>query len=205
MVAVPGDVEVRNSRREYAFALVVLLVGAVGSVVAYGATWVTVTVPVFAGEVSPTTQETFTGRELIGFGGAAGWVALAAVAGIIATRTWGRVIVGGVAVMAGATAGVAGLTFIFSRDALIRAAVDDGEIISAQSNLWWLLAAVSGLAVVVAGIMVVARGRRWAALGRRYERAGGTRISDGQPTSAAQACDALDQGQDPTVDDPRLT
>lgn len=198
----PNDT-VRRSRagREYGLTILVLLLGAIGTVVSYGATWITAVVPVFEGETMPTTQVTFTGQSLIGFGGAAGWVALAAVAGVVATRTWGRVFIGAVAVLAGGVSGVAGFTFIFSRGALVTQALDGGTALSVDSNAWWVVAVVSGLAVVVAGVVTIARGRGWSALGQRYERAGGSAVTHGQAATAAQTWDALDQGEDPTQDD----
>jgi uncharacterized membrane protein (TIGR02234 family) len=190
----------KSSRgREYGLMLMLLTMGAVGLVVSYGAAWVSATMPVFEGEPTPTTQVSFTGQNLIGFGSAAGWVALTAVAGVLATRTWGRSIVGAITVVAGATAGVAGFTFIFTRDALVSAALDSAVAASVQTNAWWLVAALSGIAVVTAGMMVMLRGRSWPHVGKRYERAGaaGAAVTSG-PATAAEVWDALDEGIDPT-------
>jgi len=62
---------------------------------------------------------------------------------------------------------------------------------------WWLLAVVSGVVAVFAGAVVVIRGGSWRGLGSRYD-APGTTARAGEP--AMEAWDALDQGQDPTVD-----
>jgi uncharacterized membrane protein (TIGR02234 family) len=183
--------------REYGLALALMAVAAIGVVVAYRSTWITAAVPVFSGTTAPTTNEQFSGTALVGLGGAAGWVSLAAVGGVIATRSWGRTVVGGIAFLAGAAAGVSALAFWFSRGPLVEAALDGGEAISVQGNLWWLVAALGGLGVMITGLMTLLRGRMWPALGRRYERNGGAVVA---PTSATEMWDALDRGEDPTRD-----
>ena len=187
-------------RRESLLTILALAVGAVGIVVAYGATWIIATVPVFVGQPVPTTQESLSGSAMIPLGSAAGWVALASAGGVIATRTWGRRLVGAVAGIAGAVAGIGAITFIAGRDALIDAAIDAGEIGSIQANAWWLLAFLGGLVVMVAGSWTLLRGSTWSSLGRRYERPGGT----GDPatpegTDRVELWDALDRGEDPTA------
>jgi uncharacterized membrane protein (TIGR02234 family) len=177
-------------------------------IVAYGATWVTATVPVFAGgggdgTTAPTRVEQLTGSMLFGFGAAAGWLALASVAGIIATRSWLRVGVGVVAVVAGAAAGVPAVGFILSRAPLIEQALDTDQIISSESNAWWLVAVAGGLAVMAAGLFTAVYGRAWPTLSARYDRAPSrsetaTPTGDGVLSGSLELWDALDRGEDPT-------
>ena len=89
----------------------------------------------------------------------------------------------------------------------------------AGSRLWPALCLVGGFAVALAGGLAVARGRTWPALGARYERGRGRcslsesasasafsapgdwpapAVQDG-PVASAQAWDALDRGEDPTL------
>jgi hypothetical protein len=72
-----------------------------------------------------------------------GWLALAAVAGVVATRTWGRRIVGGVVTAA------AVLCLVGTGLAPITIAV---------------------LGCVLTGLLTVVRGPRWPTMGGRYER-----------------------------------
>lgn len=75
-------------------------------------------------------------------------------------------------------------------------------------RVWAALCVVGGLAVALAGALTVAYGRRWPAMGTRYERRAGRRqttsdrpipaVRDGSVASA-QAWDALDRGEDPTL------
>jgi uncharacterized membrane protein (TIGR02234 family) len=183
--------------REYGLTLLVMAIAALGVVVAYRSTWITAAVPVFSGTTAPTTSERFSGTNLVGFGGAAGWVSLAAVGGVIATRSWGRSFVGAVAFLAGAAAGVGALTFWLTRESLIAAALQGGEVIGVEDNPWWIIACVGGLAVMVTGALTLLRGRSWPALGRKYERSGQTTAP---PSSATEMWDALNRGEDPTRD-----
>lgn len=183
--------------REYGLSLAVMAVAAVGIVIAYRSIWITAAIPVFSGTTAPTTNEQFSGTSLVGLGGAAGWVALAAVGGVVATRSWGRAVVGAIAFLAGAAAGVSALSFWFSRGPLVDAALDGGEAITVQGNLWWVIAVAGGLGVMITGAMTLIRGRMWPALGRRYERQASAPVT---PTSPTEIWDALDRGEDPTRD-----
>jgi hypothetical protein len=187
----------RTRGREYGLVLLAMATASVGIVVAYGSTWIVAAVPVFSGTTAPTTSEQFSGTNLVGFGGAAGWVCLAAVGGVIATRSWGRTFVGAIAFLAGAAAGVGAFTFWLSRGPLVEAALEGGEAISVTGNVWWIVACLGGLTVMITGVLTVLRGRRWPALGRRYERA---TPSDVTPSSATEMWDAMNRGEDPTRD-----
>lgn len=188
-------------RREYGLAMAVLVLASIAVVVSYGATWITATVPVFRGETTPTRVVEFTGSMLIGFGSAAGWVALASAAGIIATSTWGRMLVGLVAAASGAAAGIPAVAFILSRGPLVTEALDGDEALVVDGNAWWMVAMLAGLVVMVVGVLTVVRGRAWPALSARYERST-TRSSKAADESdqrePLRMWDALDRGEDPT-------
>lgn len=198
-----------NPRREYGVTIAVLVLAAIAMVIAYGATWITATVPVFRGEVTPTRLVSFTGSALLGGAAAAGWVAAAAAAGIVATRTWGRTAIGVVAALAGAVGGTQAVTFILSRGALVSQALDGDDALEISGNAWWLVAALSGLAIMVSGAVTALRGRGWPSLSSRYERAspraralpadgGGSSVHSVDGASAITMWDALDRGEDPT-------
>ena len=189
-----------TARREYAMAIVAMALASIVIVIAYGSTWVTATVPVFKGEPMPTRMVTLTGSMVVGFGAAAGWLGLASTAGIVATRTWGRSVVGIVAVVAGAAGGIPAVTFILSREPIINQALAGDQAVAVSGNAWWLAAAVGGLVVMGAGLLSVVRGRAWPVMSARYERP-----VDGEPapdqstrTTAVQMWEALDRGEDPT-------
>jgi len=198
-------------RRRYAVTLLVLAAASIGVIVAYGATWAIATVPVFAGQASagqPGREIALAGRDLAPLGGAMGWVGLAGVAALLATRTWGRRATGVVVGLAGGVAGVVGLTFGLTDaasgggGAFVSAALGartDAVAESVGITAWWVLATASGLAMLACGIAAVVDGPTWPRLGARYSRG-----ADSPAASAAATWDALDRGEDPTaVDEPR--
>lgn len=199
--------------RDYALTLAVLAIGSVLVLVSYGATWETVEVAVFAGTgPSPTTTVALTGRELAPFGAAAGLVGLAGVAGILATRRWGRRIVGAVVALSGGAAGAIAVAFGLAGRAFVEASLaarglDPASAAAATSTPWWIVGVAGGLAMLVAGLLTIARGAQWPGLSSRYERDGSTgpRGTPGQDPGPAEgsvggiaAWDALDRGEDPT-------
>jgi uncharacterized membrane protein (TIGR02234 family) len=192
-------------RRGYALALVLLVVGAVLLLVAYGRTWATTTV---GGSGLPTVTVALSGSDLTPAGTAIAVLALAGVAGLAAARRRGRVVVGVLLVLAGLAAAWVAVDFALSwssssgAGATIRAAVGeragvDLEGARTTTTAWWLVAALAGLLVAAGGVLAVLRSRTWPEMGRRYERGG-----DGSRAPAAtrepSAWDQLDQGIDPT-------
>ena len=115
------------------------------------------------------------------------WLTLAAVLGIVATRSWARTLVAGLLAVAGAAAMAAAVGQAF--------ASDGGEGTSGAS---WLLVLSGGTLVAVGALWCAIQGRRWPAMGGRYERAGGS--SEGRARRSMSTWDALDQGLDPTDD-----
>jgi len=101
------------------------------------------------------------------------WLTVAALVGVIATRSWGRTLV---AVVLG-LAGFAGVIAAFSSE--------PASIVG-----------VTGGAVLVAGsVWTIAKGRQWPVMGARYESTAKRR-----PTALSD-WDAQDRGIDPTADD----
>lgn len=195
--------------RRFAATLVVLLLGSFVVLVTYAATWAVALVPVFAGastEASPEREVILTGRDLAPVGAAMGWVGLAAVAALLATRTWGRRVTGAVVLLAGGAAGVTALAFGLTEVAtggggtFVAAALGDAAAAGASSvnvTAWWIAAVVSGLAMLACGLLAALDGPAWPRLGARYSRA----ETGGGSHGAAAAWDALDRGEDPTLTD----
>ncbi len=177
-----------TSRRAYALALVALAAGGIGLVVAYGLVWASADVPLLAGADGTGRRIELTGQALVPLGAAGGWLAVAAVAGIVATRGVGRRIVAAVAVLAG-LAGVVGAVMFAARVGDAVTGVHAGAT-AITATPAWLLAALAGLVVVAAGMWAFARGRTWPVLGARYERR--------TPRADVSAWQAQDLGLDPT-------
>ena len=186
-----------SARRAYGTAMVVLLVGSGILLLAYAMTWADAEVPILAGAEGSVQMREFTGGELYPGAAMSGWVGLAAVAGILATRSWGRVAVAVLTALAG-LAGVAGATaFALMPSAAVDAAVSsllgvDVDVPSSPTQAW-ILAVIGGLAVAIAGGWTAIRGRGWPSLGRRYERRP-------KEERAVSDWEAQDLGQDPTDD-----
>ncbi len=205
--------------REYLGSLGALVAGAVLMLVGYAATWAIATVPVFAGDAvgGPASAVALSGRELTPIGFAAGWVALAGAAGLLATRTWGRRVIGAVVALAAATAGATALAFPLTGSAFIEAALDARSITGVEASAvtttaWWIAALIGALLGAVAGVLALLRGPTWPRLSGRYERASGGQSGGGgagdpqDPAGAVggiAAWDALDRGEDPTDPAPR--
>ncbi|WP_246568215.1 Trp biosynthesis-associated membrane protein [Polymorphospora rubra] len=176
---------------------VAVLLGLVGAGLAsYAATrtWAVELIPRPA--PLPPTRTAATGGDLLPWLTALALVALAGAGAVLATRGVVRRIVGallaliGLGIAAGAGYGLFGLT---------EAEVGPG---------WPLLCLVGGLLVTAGGAATAAGGHRWPAMGARYDRSTGAarrtapaRGADGRVGGGgtAAAWDALDRGEDPTV------
>lgn len=189
--------EAATARRPYATALLVLSVGSLLLLWSYGLTWSTADVPLLAGAADTTRIRDLTGRDLFPGAAMAGWVSLAAVAGIVATRSWGRSAVAAIGLLAGVVGAGAAVAFVLSPGSFVDAAVglELGVEASVTSSTvaGWVPAVLAGAAVVIASGWTLARGRQWPTLGSRYERRS-------RATRAVSAWDAQDMGQDPTDD-----
>ena len=185
------------ARRAYLVALLLVAIGGAGLLIGYGLAWASVGIPLLAGTDGPATVAELTGRELYPAAAAAGWVCLAGLAGILATRSWGRLLVA-LLVLVAATWGAV-TAVLFAVDPVSAAAsgargLTGGATVGAVAvTSWWALAAVGGLVAAVGAAWTAVRGRRWPAMGARYERRAKGR-------EAISPRDAQDVGQDPTDD-----
>lgn len=159
-----------NRKREYVVVLVVLAAAGVVAWWAFGHTWRVETIP--SDGLSPAKDVEYTGRLLYPYAGFIGVVALAAVAGVLATKRYGRIIIGV-------------LLAILAGSATIQLVTDSGLT-------GWAVVAEFALAVIaVAGVVIAVRGGGWPMFGSKYERA--------KPKEDASAWELLDRGEDPTV------
>lgn len=199
--------EVRPSSGEYRLVLLLVALGALLLLVGFGRTWVTAT---SAQPGLPRIVVTLTGLDLAPLGGALPLVALAGIAGLVATRGVWRRAVGALLLLAGASGAVlavrAGLTLTSPSgegatvDRLVgeKLGVTVADV-PITTTSWWLPAALGGVLVALGGLLALLHGSRWPVMGRRYER---DRPTTGGPEGRAEsAWDLLDRGVDPT-DDP---
>ena len=155
-----------------------LAVGAGLTLFACSMTWVRIQVPLLDGVEGAVQTITSTGRELAPAANAAGWAALAGVLAVIATKSWGRSIIGVIVTVAGLVTVMASVSA------------------RPESSLWWLVAALGGILVTGSGINIAINGRSWPGLSRRYEAAGPAGTAPRKPLTPWEA---LDRGQDPTA------
>lgn len=209
--------EGRRTVHTYRLALLGLVASALIIIAAFALPWVSASVPLVSGISGSLTEITFAGRELFALAAAMGWVGLAAVAGLFATRGWARAIIG--LILAGAGLVTIGTSIGFGLDpepAL--AGVLSGRIGGTpeqwSSTPWWLFGLIGGVGLAAVGVLTLVSGRTWPGLSRRYERAANTKSIEttsnnlastnrastnlGGPLSALTAWDALDRGEDPT-------
>ena len=202
-----------TDRRGYGLALAVLAVGGVLLLLAHGRTWASAAV---GGSGLPTVQASLTGSDINPAGTAVAVLALAGVAGLLATRRVGRVLIGLLLVLAGALSVVTAAQFGVGRpgtladgDSLTVVVTDHVGVDAVGGTVavtgWWIAALVGGALVAAAGLLAIVRSSRWPQLGRRYERAtsplgGGTGSADTRPAPRHEsAWDQMDRGVDPTV------
>ena len=186
-----------RARREYGAALALLGAGGALLLISFGLTWGTAQVPLLAGAEGAVRVEAFTGRDLFPAAAMSGWIALAGVAGIVATRSWGRVLVAAICLAAGLAGTIAALAYATAParfiDAAASATAGSPLAAASESTLGWLVAGFAGVVVVAASGAAIVRGRRWPRLGARYERTARTQ----RPVSPWEA---QDLGHDPTAD-----
>ena len=183
-----------RGRDSLVVAVLLCLAGAGLLLVACSRTWVSVEVPA----LPPLPGRTISakGSALAPGVRALALVGLAGVAALPATRSWGRLAVGGVVALAGAAAGVL-LVRAMADPSGATSAMDTGPLslgfAGGLSGLggWPYVGLVGALLLVAAGGLTLVRGRTWSALGSSYDAP-----TAPKPTSA---WDALDAGVDPTA------
>lgn len=126
-----------------------------------------------------------TGADALPALGGVALLALAGVAGVVATGGLLRRAVGVLLVLAGAAVAVGAVT----------SAVPPGDVPTSTTPAWWL-AVLGGALPVVVGAVVLVRERRLPRLGARYA-APGARPAPTDPDRAAWQ--ELDAGRDPTA------
>lgn len=133
----------------------------------------------------PSRRVSFQGSDLVNGARGLGLLALAAVAALLAARSWGRQLVGAIVLAAGC-----GLMVLVARTLADPAASAPRPV---PVGPWPAVALVGAALVAAAGLLVLVRGRRWTTLGSRFQPAAAEpRAAERDPWAA------LDRGEDPT-------
>jgi hypothetical protein len=132
------------------------------------------------------------GHAQVGSLSAWGFVALAGVIAVAATRGWGRLPVGLALAASGASA--AALSLHARGTTFTWYTTDPATAVTTRTTAWPYVAAFGGVLLAATGVLVALRGRRWAALGARYD------APAVRPPTEADLWSALDRGEDPTAD-----
>lgn len=196
-------------RREPLLAALLCVLGAFVVLVGTGRAWVLVDVG--ASALLPSREVGVSGADLAPGLRALGLVGLAGVPALAASRGRGRLLLGVVLLLVGASVlavvvrlqvggmGLGGLALV--SDPVREAGGAQGE--SFDLTVWSVLTAFGGLVLLLAGLLVIVRGRQWAALGPRYE-APAVREEVAAPApngsvAERELWEALDRGEDPTA------
>lgn len=193
-----------SSRRELRLAVLLCLVGS--ALVLYGAsqTWA-ILEPTRLGSVAVD----LSGDEISGASQALGYVGLAAVLALAATKRLGRVVVGVLVLAAGI-----GIVIALSRvlhTGLAQRALEHVaspsctpspcsqyvRLPAVSSTVTWVwLSLAGGVLMALSGLLVAVRGPRWAALSSSYTPPSARPAEP--PATDKGVWDALDRGEDPT-------
>jgi len=196
-----AEVRTSGTHRTYRITLILLALGAGALFLGYGRTWSTTTV---TEPGLPSLVVQLSGRDVQPVGAATAIVALAAIAGLVATKRLGRILSGGILVAVGLVDLFLALRFAAGDRTSIVAAVSekvgqdlDPARVAADTStaMWWAIAGLGGLCLLVAGVMALTASRGWPTLGSRYERGEVTKVRQ------VSAWDQLDEGIDPTIGD----
>lgn len=202
-----------SARRELRVAVLLCLLGSAMVLFAVSRTWVTFTFP--SALTATDLRHAVRGGTIVPGARALGYVGLAGVLALAATRRWGRSVVGAVLVAAGIGAAVVvgralqvGLavraldnqdmtgscTTGTSPSQCLKAAAAFAGFTVDEAQVWAWAAIVGGLVLAAAGALVAVRGRRWAALSASYEPPAAL-----PPVTDKGVWDAMDRGDDPTA------
>lgn len=192
----------------FRWGLLGLVVSSLLVIAGFSLPWASATAPLVQGINYAQAEVVFTGRELFALAAVMGWVGLAALAGLLATRGWGRVAVGAVVLVAGLITSISAIRFgadpqtslaAAATDRLVSGASDSGGLGQWARTPWWAVGLVGGLGLLASGGLILVRGRTWPGLNRRYERTATAQSGAAGPISSLTAWDALDRGEDPTI------
>jgi uncharacterized membrane protein (TIGR02234 family) len=185
-----------TARRELQAAVGLLLAGSAVVLLAASRPWGAAVVD--QGARLPVRHVQVTGDDLAAGLRALGLVALAGVVALVATKAWGRLLVG--ALVLGSGLGVVGLALAAGGATAVRdhlpADVEAGTVRDVTTTGWPAGAGLGGALVAASGALVLLRGRRWATLSSAY-RPPAARAPE-PPTTDKAVWDALDRGEDPT-------
>jgi hypothetical protein len=164
-------------RRELALTVLGCLAGAGLALFSATRTWSAELIP--RPQPLPAQRVTQTGGPLPS---ALAVAALAGAGALLATRGAGRLAVGVLLMLSGVGITVGGARGL--------------------PGAWPALCVAGGVAVLAAGAATVVRGRGWLSMGTRYERATAPDAPSrtGRPSTGKDLWDALDRGEDPTVE-----
>jgi uncharacterized membrane protein (TIGR02234 family) len=207
--------------RELGLVLAACAGGAAMALLASGRVWLRLTAP--RTPPLPGLSAALTGRDVEPLVPALAVVGLAGVVALLATRRWGRVLVGALLAAAGLALVIRSMPHLAAPSAgHARALLMDqgratgeppGTTVTATASRGWpVVAALGGLALLAGGLGTVLRCRRWPGMPARYDRPAATPGSvepragtdgpePGEPAAGA-AWEALDRGEDPTLADP---
>jgi uncharacterized membrane protein (TIGR02234 family) len=200
----PSDPPGTRGRQLYARTLVLGLVSAGAVSVGVSKPWVTATATVTG---LPVISASVDGADVAPLAGALGFVLLAGLGAVVATR--GRVRRGlGVLIMVAAAVVVAAAVHPgdtrYGIEQALSAKGWSGGPYDTGVGWWRVLTAVGGCGCLLAGALVARFGARWASMGARYDAP--------RPTTATAAADlpaaptetdlwrSIDSGRDPTQD-----
>ncbi len=193
-----------TARRELRVAVLLCLLGSALVLLAVARPWVSFVDPGSL-TISALRREV-TGSTVVPGARALGYVGLAGVLALAATKRWGRTVVG--VLVLGAGLGVAVTVVAAWSDGLASRAVaatstcapacdGSGRPSAEQPSVqqtWPVLTLLGGVLLASSGGLVAVRGRRWAALSASYEQPAAPKPVEGDKG----VWDALDRGDDPT-------
>jgi uncharacterized membrane protein (TIGR02234 family) len=196
-----------TARRELRLAVLLCLLGSALVLYAVDRTWFSVAE---GQQVSIDAVRTVVkGHRIVSGAQALGYVGLAGVVALAATRRTGRVLVGLLVLSAGV-----GVVVVIARAlgaglsergvGALRpggCGVGSGGCLAAFTDPkvsagWAWLALAGGVLLALSGLLVTVRGRRWAALSSSYSPPAARAVEP--PVTDKGVWDALDRGEDPT-------
>ncbi len=181
-----------------AVVLGLILLGAAAVLLAAAQTWLSAA---WERPGFPAVRVDLSGGEAVPIVRAAGFVALAGVVAVLATRRRGRLVVGALVAAVGVAAVIGCLLFAVSDQSsadaeLAQAAGETTATVHATElsvSGWAPIAGAGGAVVAAGGVLTVLRGARWPVMGGRYDAPAGSARRHDDPWAA------LDQGEDPTT------